>query len=97
MPLTPPVQVQEVVFVGVKVNSRLFWLASRLTDGVPEAYSPAEELFGIDRALGVVRAHRDRPAREIVDRLYEAVHAFCGPRVRLDDLTAIIVKVGTSP
>jgi serine phosphatase RsbU (regulator of sigma subunit) len=64
-----------------------------LTDGVPEAFSPAEELFGLDRTLGVVRAHRDRPAREIVDRLYEAVRDFCGARVQFDDLTVIVIKV----
>jgi hypothetical protein len=36
-----------------------------LTDGVLEAHGPDEEhLFGVDRTLDLVRAHRDRPARQ---------------------------------
>jgi serine phosphatase RsbU (regulator of sigma subunit) len=69
-----------------------------LTDGVLEAHGPDEEsLFGLERTLGVVRAHWNRPAREIVDQLYAAVRAFCEPRVQVDDLTAIIIKVGLTP
>jgi serine phosphatase RsbU (regulator of sigma subunit) len=66
-----------------------------LTDGVPEAHAPdSEELFGLERTLKVVREHRDKPAREIVDRLYAAVNEFCGARVQYDDLTAMVLKVG---
>jgi serine phosphatase RsbU (regulator of sigma subunit) len=66
-----------------------------LTDGVLEAHPPdkEEEIFGLDRTLEVVRAHQNKPAREIVDRLYEAVRAFCGPRVQFDDLTVLVLKV----
>jgi serine phosphatase RsbU (regulator of sigma subunit) len=68
-----------------------------LTDGIVEAHSPAEDLFGLDRTLNVIREHRDRPAREIVDALYQGVRDFCGARAQLDDMTAIIIKVGPSP
>ena len=47
-----------------------------LTDGVLEAFSPDGAQFGVDRALGVVRDHRDGTAREIVDVLYREVLAF---------------------
>lgn len=63
-----------------------------LTDGIVEAHGPDGNLFGIDRILDVVRAHRGRPAREIVDTLYAAVRAFCGARAQIDDMTAIVVK-----
>lgn len=65
-----------------------------LTDGITEAHGLDEQLFGAERALDVVRAHRDRPAREAIHALYEAVRAFCGPQAQCDDMTAIVIKVG---
>jgi sigma-B regulation protein RsbU (phosphoserine phosphatase) len=64
-----------------------------LTDGIVEAISPADEPFGIDRALDLVRAHSDRPACDIVDTLYRAVCSFSGNRRQRDDITAVILKV----
>jgi serine phosphatase RsbU (regulator of sigma subunit) len=68
-----------------------------LTDGLVEAHSPAEELFGADRLLQMVQADRSRPAREMVDRLFGAVRGFCGARTQLDDMTAIVLKVESNP
>jgi serine phosphatase RsbU (regulator of sigma subunit) len=42
--------------------------------------------------LQLVKAHRDRPAREILSALYGSVRDFCGPAAQLDDMTAIIIK-----
>ncbi len=64
-----------------------------LTDGVVEAHDAAENLFGADRALDAVRAHLDRPAREAIARLFQAVSEFCGERAQLDDMTAVLIKV----
>jgi PAS domain S-box-containing protein len=64
-----------------------------LTDGIEEAMSVDNAIFGIDRALDVVRENRDRPAREIVEALYQAVRRFSGNTPQLDDVTAIILKV----
>jgi sigma-B regulation protein RsbU (phosphoserine phosphatase) len=66
-----------------------------LTDGIEEAAAPDEELFGIERALEVIRAHRTEPAREIVQALYEAVQEFAGKGPQLDDVTAIVMRVTT--
>ena len=63
-----------------------------LTDGIVEAHDPDENLFGPDRLLALVKANRDRPAREILNALYVAVHDFCGSRGQFDDMTAIIIK-----
>ena len=63
-----------------------------LTDGVLEAISPDGIPFGVDRALGVVRDHRDSPAREIVDALYREVLAFSRRSLPRDDVTAVVVK-----
>jgi sigma-B regulation protein RsbU (phosphoserine phosphatase) len=63
-----------------------------LTDGIVEARDTNEQLFGSDRVLDLVRTHRDRPAREILNILYTAVRDFCGPPAQVDDMTAVIIK-----
>jgi serine phosphatase RsbU (regulator of sigma subunit) len=65
-----------------------------LTDGVPDAHSPAGEHFGEDRLLDVVREHRARGARDIVEALTGAVRAFAQGEPQFDDVTAVVVKVG---
>jgi serine phosphatase RsbU (regulator of sigma subunit) len=64
-----------------------------LTDGVVEAHDSDEQLFGPHRMLDVVRNHRDRPAREIVNTLFDSVRDFCWARAQFDDMTAVVVKV----
>jgi sigma-B regulation protein RsbU (phosphoserine phosphatase) len=64
-----------------------------LTDGIEEAMSPDNDIFGIDRALSVVQRNRARPAREIVEALYQAVRQFSGNTPQADDVTAIVAKV----
>jgi phosphoserine phosphatase RsbU/P len=64
-----------------------------LTDGIDEAVSPKEELFGIDRALAVVRERRTRPAIEVVEALDQAVREFSQNAPQLDDATAVVIRV----
>jgi serine phosphatase RsbU (regulator of sigma subunit) len=64
------------------------------TDGVVEAVAPDETLFGIDRALDVIRSHRHASANEIVQALYRAVSRFTERPGLEDDLTTIVIKVG---
>jgi serine phosphatase RsbU (regulator of sigma subunit) len=64
-----------------------------LTDGIVEAHGPGKILFGIDRTLDLVRAHRQKSSREIVDTLYGEVRKFRGEGAQLDDMTAIIIRV----
>ena len=63
-----------------------------LTDGIVEAHAAVGDLFGADRALRVVKANRDRPAREILRALFTAVRDFAGLAAQPDDMTAIIIK-----
>lgn len=65
-----------------------------LTDGILEARSPKGAIFGIERTLNVVGVYRDRPAVEIIDAIHNAVREFCLPGKPIDDITAIVVKVG---
>jgi len=62
------------------------------TDGIEEALTPDNALFGAERALDVVRANRHKSAREIVEALYQAVRGFSS-NPQFDDVTAIVVKV----
>ena len=65
-----------------------------LTDGVLEAESPQQQMFGDQRALEVVRAHLHLSAAGIVDALHEAAREFCQARETKDDATSLVVKVG---
>lgn len=64
-----------------------------LTDGVEESMSPDDRLFGTERLLETARANLHRPAREIVETLYQAVRNFSQNTPQLDDVTVVVVKV----
>jgi serine phosphatase RsbU (regulator of sigma subunit) len=67
-----------------------------LTDGIEEAESPENDLFGRERILSVVRAHAQRTAGEILDALFGAVKDFSQGNPQADDLTAVVIKVPPS-
>jgi len=64
-----------------------------LTDGVLEAARTDKTMFGIERTIETVRAHRDKPAAEIVDAMYRSVSDFCQQQCNVDDITAVVLKV----
>jgi serine phosphatase RsbU (regulator of sigma subunit) len=65
-----------------------------VTDGVLEARDPTkQQMFGRDRTLDVIRAHRRYSAREMVETLCEAVQNFAQGRPQLDDITVIVIRV----
>jgi sigma-B regulation protein RsbU (phosphoserine phosphatase) len=64
-----------------------------LTDGIDEAVSPDEQLFGKERILSVVRERATAPAADLVEALYQEVRLFSGDTPQLDDATAVVVKV----
>ncbi|MCL4179322.1 MAG: SpoIIE family protein phosphatase [Verrucomicrobia bacterium] len=64
-----------------------------LTDGIDEAVSPEDQLFGMERILSVVRERSSASAAELVEALYQAVRQFSGDAPQLDDATAVVVKV----
>jgi sigma-B regulation protein RsbU (phosphoserine phosphatase) len=66
-----------------------------LTDGILEAHTVDETLFGIERTLALVQANWNRTARQILDQLYGAVRSFCGAATQRDDMTAIVIKVAS--
>jgi PAS domain S-box-containing protein len=64
-----------------------------ITDGVLEARSPEEEMFGQERFLETVMDHVDKTAREIIDGLFHAICEFSQREPSLDDITVVVVKV----
>jgi serine phosphatase RsbU (regulator of sigma subunit) len=62
------------------------------SDGIIEAPSGAGSLFGVGRALEVVRAHRHEPPGEIIAALLHQVREW-SQSVQVDDMTAIVIKV----
>jgi sigma-B regulation protein RsbU (phosphoserine phosphatase) len=63
-----------------------------LTDGIDEAMSPDNTIFGIERALEIVRTHLKKTARELVDSLYAGVRQFSQNTPQQDDVTAVVIK-----
>jgi phosphoserine phosphatase RsbU/P len=64
-----------------------------LTDGIIEATGPDQTAFGTERAIDVVRAHRGKPASQIVEALHKAVRDFAGTDDLIDDVTSVVIKV----
>jgi sigma-B regulation protein RsbU (phosphoserine phosphatase) len=63
------------------------------TDGIFEANNESGGEFGARRLCEVVSTNRHRPARAIVDAIYDAVTAFRGGAPQTDDMTAVAVKL----
>ena len=63
-----------------------------ITDGVSEAWSPDDELFGRERVLDAfAKLPSSARSEEIVDRLSKAVRAFEDKRQPVDDLTIMAI------
>jgi PAS domain S-box-containing protein len=63
------------------------------TDGLTEAHRSQEPMFGSERALQVIREHRQKTAAEIVDAVYAAICQRLGMSKPHDDITLIVAKV----
>jgi len=62
------------------------------SDGVTEAVDQAEEEFGEGRLEEILRESHNHPAREVLDRIDEAVGRFAGEVARPDDLTLVVAR-----
>jgi PAS domain S-box-containing protein len=63
-----------------------------LSDGIIEAPSGAGQLFGMDRAIEAVRAHRQESPGEIIDALLTQVREW-SRTTQEDDMTVVVIKV----
>lgn len=63
------------------------------SDGIFETFSESGEELGAGPVAEIARAHRDRPAAEIVERIFERMSAFRGQAEQTDDQTAVVVRI----
>ena len=64
-----------------------------LTDGIDEAMRSDGSLFGIDRALDLVRNNPQLTSGEMADRICREARKFTEPEPQTDDFTVVIVRV----
>ena len=62
------------------------------TDGVTEAMSPANEMFGDDGLLDFVRREGSQDAKPLLDGMARAVQAHAAGAAQSDDITALAVR-----
>lgn len=63
------------------------------SDGISETFNAAGEEFGSARVVEIVRAERDRPAKEIVAAIFGAMASFRKEAPQTDDQTVVVVKM----
>jgi len=66
------------------------------TDGVVEAMNSRQELYGFDRLLASIDAHRELAAPALLERLFADIATFVGATEPHDDITIIVARVGKS-
>ncbi|MCY4382762.1 MAG: SpoIIE family protein phosphatase [Nitrospinae bacterium] len=59
------------------------------TDGVTEAENVKTEQFGLDRLLGILGGASPSSAKEINDKIFDAVKEFAGRAPQFDDITCL--------
>jgi sigma-B regulation protein RsbU (phosphoserine phosphatase) len=62
------------------------------TDGVTEARNAADEEYGEERLLACLTSHAGAPAVELMNRVFDAVHAFSGQAEQGDDMTVAVTR-----
>jgi serine phosphatase RsbU (regulator of sigma subunit) len=63
-----------------------------VTDGAIETESPDGQQHGAEAVLRAVRAHLQKPAHEIVERVIEATRAHADGVAQEDDITVVVIK-----
>jgi len=63
------------------------------TDGLTEAVNAADEEFGEERLVGLVKRIRDLEAQQALDLILEDVVNFTGGQLQRDDLTIVAMKI----
>lgn len=62
------------------------------SDGITESVNAADDEFGEDRLIEVVRSNINRSASGIRDRIDESLSKFVGTTAPIDDMTLMIIK-----
>jgi CHASE2 domain-containing sensor protein len=67
------------------------------TDGIEEAMNRSRQLFGKDRMKEVIRKNTAKSPADIIKAFQEAVRIFAGRAPQHDDMTLLIVRIGSKP
>ncbi len=62
------------------------------TDGVTDATNTHNEAFGLPRLEAAVRAHRNEPAKMLIESIFQAVREHAGTAPQYDDLTLVAIR-----
>ena len=62
------------------------------TDGVPEATSSSDELYGTERMLSALNRFRDEEPEELLKKMREDIAGFAGDAPQFDDITMLCLK-----
>ncbi len=65
------------------------------TDGITDQRSTTGEFFGEERWRDAIRSLREGTAETIRDRLFDTVNAFRGGEGQFDDMTLVVIRIGT--
>lgn len=65
------------------------------TDGVTEAEDGFHRQFGVDRLMSLLKESREFPADRILSRIREAVTAHAAGAPQFDDITLLVMRVGS--
>jgi sigma-B regulation protein RsbU (phosphoserine phosphatase) len=63
------------------------------TDGVKEACNSHNEPFGTERLKAILRDYVQKPAKDIITEIFEALERFRFPAEKKDDETLVVIKV----
>lgn len=63
------------------------------SDGIFETFSESGAELGAAPIAEIVRAYRDKPAADIVARIFDTMSAFRGNAEQTDDQTAVVVRI----
>ena len=66
------------------------------TDGIWEAFNPVGEMYGKRRFKDIIRKNADKNASEILEHVYHDVHSFTEGLKPQDDITLVILKIGSA-
>jgi len=62
------------------------------TDGLTEAFDNQEEQFGEQRLEEVIREHKKKSARKVLDSIERRLHTFIDGASQSDDITLLVMK-----
>jgi sigma-B regulation protein RsbU (phosphoserine phosphatase) len=62
------------------------------SDGVSEAMTEDEEMFGEKRITDVINGHRDASPSQLIDHVVEAVKQFTSGYPQTDDITVVVIS-----